>query len=205
VEYWSSPGNFSPLDSERVIEHLVHLADLTPATTYHYRVMSADRADNLTVSDEYTFTTLGAVPAAVFTSSSLSISPSEVNIGETVTISVLITNAGDAAGSYEVTLKINGVVEATKEVTLGSGTSQEVTFSTARDVAGSYTVDVNGLSGSFTVKEELAPPTPPVTPEAPAPLPPPAAAPNWPVIWGITGGVIAGLVIYWAVRRKRRA
>ncbi len=205
VEYWSSPGNFSPLDPERVIEHFVHLSDLTPATTYHYRVISADRADNLTVSDEYTFTTLGAVPAAVFTSSNLSISPSEVNIGETVTISILITNAGDAAGSYEVTLKINGVVEATKEVTLGPGTSQEVTFSTARDVAGSYTVDVNGLSGSFTVKEKPAPPTPPVTPAPLAPLPPPAAALNWPVIWGITGGVIAGLVIYWVVRRKKRA
>jgi len=205
VEYWSSPGNFSPLDPERVIEHFVHLSDLTPATTYHYRVISADRADNLTVSDEYTFTTLGAVPAAVFTSSNLSISPSEVNIGETVTISTLITNAGNAAGSYEVTLKINGVVEATKEVTLGPGTSQEVTFTTARDVAGSYTVDVNGLSGSFTVKEKPAPPTPPVTPAPLAPLPPPAAALNWPVIWGITGGVIAGLVIYWVVRRKKRA
>jgi len=203
VEYWSSPGNFSPLDTERVIEHLVHLADLTPASTYHYRVMSADRADNLTVTDEYTFTTLGEVPAAVFTSSNLSISPSEVNIGETVTISVLITNAGDAAGSYEVTLKINGVVEATKEATLGPGTSQEVTFSTARDVAGSYTVDVNGHSGSFTVKEKPAPPTPPVTPAPPA-APPPAEALNWPVIWGITGGVIAGLVIYWVVRRKKR-
>jgi len=205
VEYWSSPSNFSPLDTERVIEHLVHLTDLTPATTYHYQVMSADRADNLTVSDEYTFTTLGEVPAAVFTSSNLSTSPSEVNIGETVTISVLITNAGDAAGSYEVTLKINGVVEATKEVTLGPGTSQEVTFSTARDVAGSYTVDVNGHSGSFTVKEKPAPPPPPVTPAPPAPAPPPAAAPNWPVIWGITGGVIAGLVIYWVVRRRKRA
>jgi len=206
VEYWSSPSNFSPLDTERVIEHLVHLTDLTPATTNHYRVMSADRAGNLTVSDEYTFTTLGEPPAAVFTSSNLSISPSEVDIGETIAISVLVTNAGNAAGSYKVTLKINGVVEATKDVTFSPGTSQEVTFTTTKDVAGSYTVDINGLSGSFTVKEKpVPPPPPPVPPAPPAPAPPPAPAINWPVIWGIIGGVVAGVVIFLVVRRRRRA
>lgn len=205
VEYWSSPSNFSPLDTERVIEHLVHLTDLTPATTYHYRTMSADRAGNLTVSDESTFTTLGEPPAAVFTSSNLSISPSEVDIGETIAISILITNAGNAADSYKVTLKINGVVEATKDVTLDAGTSQEVTFATAKDVAGSYTVDINGLSGLFTVKEKPAPPAPPppVPPAPPAPTPPPAPAINWPVIWGIIGGV-AGVAIFLVVRRRKR-
>ena len=206
VEYWSSPSNFSPLDTERVIEHLVHLTDLTPAITYHYRIMSADRAGNLTVSDESTFTTLGEPPAAVFTSSNPSISPSEVDIGETITISILITNAGNAADSYKVTLKINGVVEATKDVTLDAGTSQEVTFATAKDVAGSYTVDINGLSGLFTVKEKPAPPPPPPSapPAPPAPTPPPAPAINWPVIWGIIGGVVAGVAIFLVVRRRKR-
>ncbi|GAH34511.1 unnamed protein product, partial [marine sediment metagenome] len=58
----------------------------------------------------------------------LSISPSEVDIGEEVTISVLVTNTGSASGSYEVTLKIDGAVEASKEVTLNAGASKEVTF-----------------------------------------------------------------------------
>ena len=205
VEYWSSPGNFSPLDPEFVIEHLVHLTDLTPATTYHYQVMSKDRAGNLTVSDEYIFTTLGKPPAAAFTTSNLIISPSEVGVGEAVTISILITNAGDAADSYAVTLKINGVVEATKEVTLSAGTSQEVIFTTSRDVAGTYAVDVDGLSGSFIVKGKPAlPPPPPVpTPPPPAPTPPPSPVVNWPVIGGIIGGVAAGIVIFLVIRRRR--
>jgi len=205
VEYWSSPGNFSPLDPEFVIEHLVHLTDLTPATTYHYQVMSKDRAGNLTVSDEYIFTTLGKPPAAAFITSNLIISPSEVDVGEAVTISILITNAGDAADSYAVTLKINGVVEATKEVTLSAGTSQEVIFTTSRDVAGTYAVDVDGLSGSFTVKGKPAlPPPPPVpTPPPPAPTPPPSPVVNWPVIGGIIGGVAAGIAVFLVIRRRR--
>jgi hypothetical protein len=169
--------------------------------------MSRDKVDNLKVSDEYTFTTLGKPPAAVFTASNLIISPSEVDVGEAVTISVSIINTGDAAGSYTVTLKINGVVEATKEVTLGAGTSQGVTFTTARDVAGTYTVDVDGLSGSFTVKEKPAPPPPTPLPPAPTPLPPaptpPPPAVNWPLIGGIIGGVAAGIAVFLVVRRRR--
>jgi len=59
VEYWTSPSMLSPLDKAYVTEHHIELTDLTPETTYHYRTMSRDRAGNLAVSNEYTFTTLG--------------------------------------------------------------------------------------------------------------------------------------------------
>jgi hypothetical protein len=49
------------------------------------------------------------------------------------------------------------VVEATKEVTVNAGLSKEVTFTTTRDIAGTYLVDVDGLTGSFTVEEKPAP------------------------------------------------
>jgi len=213
VEYWSSPSEFSPLDPEMVIYHLVYLTDLTPGTTYYYRTMSGDRAGNLAVSDAYTLTTLGELPAAVFAFTRLFISPGAVNIGETVTISVLVTNTGNTADSFEVTLKIDGVAETTKEVTLNAGASEEVTFATAKDVPGSYSVDVQGLSGSFTVREKPAPPpvpplppTPPLPPVPPAPPPAPAApVVNWPLIWGVIGGVIVVGVVIFLVLRKRRA
>jgi hypothetical protein len=175
------------------ISHLVSITDLTPGTTQYFRVMSSDGAGNLVVSDEHIFTTLEApAPATAFTSTKLSISPSEVNIGETVSISVLITNTGNTADSYEITLKINGVVQTTKNVALNAGASEEVTFTTAKDVAGNYTVDANGLSGSFTVKE------------APAP-PPPAPVINWPLIWGVIGGgvLVIGAIFFFVVRRDR--
>lgn len=62
VEYWSSPSQFSPLDPTMVIDHLVHLTDLTPGTSYYFKVMSRDAAGNLAVSDVHTFTTLGKPP-----------------------------------------------------------------------------------------------------------------------------------------------
>jgi hypothetical protein len=198
VEYWSSPSKFSPLDTAMVIYHLVHLTDLTPGTSYYFKVMSRDAADNLAVSDVYAFTTLPGV--AIFAASKLSISPSEVYIGETVAITVLVTNTGDGAGNYKVVLKINGVVEATKDITLNAGASGEVAFTTAKDIAGSYSVEVDGLRGSFTVREKPAAPPPPPPTEMP---PPPAKPFNWPLVGGIIAGVVVvGLGVFFWMRRK---
>ena len=133
-----------------------------------------------------TFTVKPELKPATFDTSSLSISPTEVDIGGTVTISVLVANTGDLSGSYRVTLMINNVVVATKYVTLAGGASQEVTFTTVKDVVGTYAVNVDGLSGTFVV--EVAPP----------------ALINWWLIGGIiTALVIAGLLIYFMVIRRR--
>jgi len=208
VEYWTSPSMLSPLDETLVTQHHVQLTGLTPGTTYHYRTMSMDRAGNAAVSDEYTLTTLGEAPAAAFTTSNLSVSPSEVNIGESVTISVLVTNTGDVAGSYEVPLKIDDLVVASEEVSLAAGDSQTVTFTAAKDVTGSHSVNVNGLSGSFTVKEEApAPPAPaaaaPAAPAPPSPAPTPPSAINWAVLGPIVG-VALFLAIFLPIRLRRR-
>ncbi|MFC1933725.1 Ig-like domain-containing protein, partial [Chloroflexota bacterium] len=163
VEYWASPSMLSPLDEAMVTYHEVHLTGLDIATTYHYKTMSKDRGGNLSLSEEYTFTTLGT-PAA-FSVSGLSISPTEVDIGAMVTVSVIVTNTGDATGSYAVKLKINSATVETKTGALAGGKSTKVTFTTSRDTAGTYSVDVNGLSGKFTVTEEAAPPPTPVPPK----------------------------------------
>ena len=143
------------------------------------------------------FTAFGAmfIPApAAFSLSDLKVSPAKAEIGSTITISALVENTGEKEGTCRVTLKIDGVVEATKEVTVGAGESETVTFTTSKNVAGSYSVDVNGLSGSFTVKEKPAPATPPV---------PPVKAPIWPLIGGIIAGVVVlGLLTFFLVRRR---
>ena len=142
-----------------------------------------------------TFAVIGAVapPApAAFTPGSLSVSPTEVDIGETVSISISAANTGGQAGSYTVTLKINDAVEETREVAVAAGASETVTFTTSESKAGTYAVDVNGLTGSFTVKEAAAPPPPP-----------PPKPTNWPLIGGIIAGVIViGLLIFFLARRK---
>ncbi len=115
---------------------------------------------------------------AAFTTSTLDISPLETDIGETVTVSVLVTNTGELEGSYSLNLTINGTVVETREITLASG-SQTVTFSTVGDEAGPYSVEVNGLEGSFTVRE--------------APILSTGLSST--VIWTIVGLAIAALVV----------
>jgi len=127
---------------------------------------------------------------AAFSVSYLSVSPRlEVEPGETVTITVLVANTGGESGSYTVVLKIDGVKEAEETVTVAAGESQEVSFSVTREDPGDYTVDVDGLSGSFTVLLPVKPP-----------------GINWPLIGGIIGGVIVvGLGVFFFVRRRRAA
>ena len=158
VEYRASPSMVSELDEAMVINHRVRLIGLTPGTTYYYKTMSRDKAGNLAVSDEYTFTTLGTLPAAQV--SELKITPGEVDIGVDVTISVLVLNISHATRTYDVSLKIDDVTVATEEVTLAGGASESVTFTVSRDVAATYAVSVDGLSGSFVVKPPPAPPAP---------------------------------------------
>ena len=124
---------------------------------------------------------------AVFTASTLSITPAEVAIGEEVIISILVTNTGGSSGSHKVVLKIDDEVVATKEVTLEAGASEEVTFTTTEDTVGTHTVTVDGIpSGTFTVKT------------AGALIP--AISVKW---WIIAGCIIVGLLVYFFVWRKR--
>jgi hypothetical protein len=90
---------------------------------------------------------------AVFSVDSLRVRPGKVTSGKPVSISVIATNTGDTAGSYEVILKINDIVEDTKVVTLAPGITAEVKFTTIKDIDGKYKVDVNGLIDSFLVRD----------------------------------------------------
>ena len=58
-------------------------------------------------------------------------------------------------------LKINGVEEESKQVALDPDEQQVVTFSVVKAEMADYTVDINGLSASYVVKEKQAP-TPPL-------------------------------------------
>jgi phosphodiesterase/alkaline phosphatase D-like protein len=53
-------GTLSPLDATLSTAHVVDVAGLSAATTYHYRVRSRDGAGNLAVSTDQTFTTSAA-------------------------------------------------------------------------------------------------------------------------------------------------
>ncbi len=139
---------------------------------------------------------------AVFTVSSLNVTPASVRTGEPVTISLSVANTGGSEGSYTVTLKVNGLKEAEKSVTVAAGSSQTVSFSVTKAASGSYSVEVNGLSASFTVTA----PAPPAPPTPPAEVPEVPEAPSGLAWWvwliiGIVAVAVAGVIV-WLVRRR---
>jgi hypothetical protein len=111
-------------------------------------------AEDITVTVTAGSSSNTTIGEAVFSVSALNINPLKVSTGKKVNISALATNSGTAAGTYEVTLKINGSVQSTKTVTIAAGASVTVSFTTQKNVAGVYMVDVNGLTGSFTVSAD---------------------------------------------------
>jgi uncharacterized membrane protein len=95
---------------------------------------------------------LPLVPPADFQISDLDVTPSEVEAGEEVTVSVRITNVGGQTGSYTVPLIINQTTEDTETVTLEKGASTTTEFKIIKQTPGKYNVEIAGLIDEFTVK-----------------------------------------------------
>ena len=133
-----------------------------------------------------------ALPPLNFEVANLAINPVEAKTGEDIIISADITNLSNAAGTYAVTLWIDGTVEAGKNVSLKAGETTPVSFAVTRDAEGDYQVRFDRLFGSFNVIE--------------APLAPPESPFNWWLIIGIIAGVIAlAALIFVPLRKAKRA
>ena len=98
---------------------------------------------------------VAAIPLTAFSTvfANLAISPPEVLPGEPVTVTFQLGHAGETAGDAAVALLIDGVEVDSTTVSLdGLETVPGVTFTfTAPDEPGLHTIDVEGLTGSFTV------------------------------------------------------
>ena len=104
-----------------------------------------------------TFIVNEANAPSTFLTNNLDINPAEVTIGESVTISVLVSNTGNPAGSYKVSLLIDDSVVQTKEVALNGSDVQIISFEVTPDTTGEFKVTIDGLSGSYVVKAPSSP------------------------------------------------
>ncbi|HUS74734.1 MAG TPA: alpha/beta hydrolase [Methanothrix sp.] len=93
---------------------------------------------------------------ATFDVTDLQISPSQVAVQELVNVSARVTNTGSAEGSYNLMLKKNGTVEATREVTLKPGMNALASFNCTAESIGYKQVELDGLIGGFNVVGEPA-------------------------------------------------
>lgn len=117
------------------------------------------KADKLTVevSGSQIFTImvkLGPPPLPgepSFRPSNLVIEPGEVKPGQEISISLIVTNIGGAAGTCTLELKVDGEVRSVKSVTLEPGESEVVSFSIIEDMEGEHVVEIADLEGDFTI------------------------------------------------------
>ncbi|PVX25902.1 MAG: hypothetical protein CW716_07045, partial [Candidatus Bathyarchaeum sp.] len=92
------------------------------------------------------------VKPAEFQVTDLAVNPSSAIAGETVEISVKVTNVGEESGTYTVNLKIDGTTKDTKEITLAGQVTDTVDFEVTEENAGTHTVEVGSQSETFTIE-----------------------------------------------------
>lgn len=88
---------------------------------------------------------------AQFNVSNLSVTPSEVEVGDEVTVTVEVTNVGGQPGSYQLSLTVDGQAAETN-ITLGAGETRQFSFTVVMEEAGTRQVAVNGLTTSLSVR-----------------------------------------------------
>lgn len=80
--------------------------------------------------------------------SNLKIEPTEVKVGEEVTVTADVTNMGNVT-SYEVILMINGKREDSQNLTLESNETRSIKFTYTSTQVGSYNVAIGDESAQF--------------------------------------------------------
>ena len=101
-------------------------------------------------------TTGGAQPN--FVVSGLTIDPPQIEVGGVVNITVNVTNTGQAEGTYNATLNINGKVLAFKVVKLTPGQTTTVGWHTTNAwTAGSYDIKIGEQTGTFKIINQSTP------------------------------------------------
>lgn len=182
-------------DRENFVLLLKHVTETstvfngTHAHTYYFLACARDNVGNAESISYESEAATTVILAPQFTISNLAIYPKEVQIGENVTISVLVSNNGSAEGTYQLVLKVNGTIETTMNITLAAGASQNVTFIVSRDAPGAYVVEVDGLTGEFTVEA----------------VPTSSLPPWWIIGILITLIILASITLYLIKTRRKRS
>ena len=99
-------------------------------------------------------------------------------------------------------------MEQTRTTTLSGQTSEVVTFNISRSTPSYYSVDINGLSGSFIVKENVVKenPTPALTlSQQSIPSPAPAKPTSCWLVGGIyLADIVLLIMVLWLIKRRRQ-
>jgi len=176
---------------------------LEPPAGYVAKVDEA-KAEVSTLSSFVVLAKLAPSPQpARFEVSNLTINPNQAQPGQPIAISLIVTNNGGTAGSYQLQLRIDGVVRAVREITVSPGSSEAVNFEVSDLAAGEHQLEVAGLTSQFSVLSPLLTPAKPPTPATSIPinLPLPGLIITVVVVIGLAAGYLFRLRYH---RRAKR-
>ncbi len=156
VEYGTTTtyGNSTTLNTSLVTSHSQALTGLTGGTVYHYRVKSKDAAGNLTVSADFTFTTVTpdtTAPTASLTSASNITSSGATTYSFTVTFSDNIAIKVSTLGSTDIRVTgPNGFTQTATFVSVDTNTNGTPRVATYRINTPGGTWDTTD-NGTYTI------------------------------------------------------
>ncbi len=87
----------------------------------------------------------------------LIVSPSQPELGNTISISIVVKNDGDLPGNIDLELFLDNTKLETRTVTLEGNSYQKEIFYFLPETAKSYNIRVNNLDGNFVVKSDSIP------------------------------------------------
>jgi hypothetical protein len=143
------------------------------------------------------------VVPAKFSLSSITVTPAASYAGDDIVLSASVKNDGGSTGKHTVVLKINGTKTDSAVVDLAPGSATTVTFILKQLAAGQYSYDLNGSTGSFTVKERPVSTTVPPTTEPEVTGGEENGLPWW-VFGAFFGAIVLGGGVTLALRSLRR-
>ncbi len=150
------------------------------------------------IRDETKYVTIKPKPKPNFKVTNLIVPPSELIIGDTVTIIADAKNIGDTTGTYTMKIRINGATIHSEKVTLSPEETKSVKCYYTPQSEGNYEVEAGGLRRDFNA---IYPPvTPaPATPPPVTPPPTPGPIPGFEAVFSIAGL----LTIAYLLRRRK--
>ena len=137
----TSYGSSTTIDNTLVTSHTVTVSGLTSWTTYHFRVKSQDGSGNLTVSSDFTFTTIAPPDTTLPTGTILINGNATYTSSASVTLTLSCSDAG--TGCSQMQFSNDGTTwstlesfATTKSWTLSGGQGSKTVYARYRDGAG---------------------------------------------------------------------
>jgi hypothetical protein len=100
-------------------------------------------------------TSFACSSVAKFEIGAMNISPAQIIEGNSVVVSVNVTNVGETRETFQASLKIDTVLREIKYVPITAGQTKTISFTIDEAEAGSHSIKLNDMSGEFSV---LTPP-----------------------------------------------